>query len=619
MTKRSYGAPSNAACAEPRRRVSMTGNLLRGWTAGSVVVLGLLLVAHSPARAGVTCQASLDRTSGAVGDQLVLSLEIEGDVRQIEEPRLPSIAGFESYGGGQSQRFSFINGQVHASHSYTWYLRSLQEGEFEIPSIEVVADGQSYRTQKIPVTISAAGAGSGASPPSSGAPQGAPAPQEATRGGQAGDDFFVSMSVDRDTVVVGEQIVLTFSFYRGVRGSVFDSPQYSPPTTEGFWREDLPPEKHSTISVQGQPYNVTQISYALFPTRTGSLEVGEAVVRIPQDRFGSLFRRRQPRGDLVLRAPAIPITVQALPPGAPANFTGTVASGLTLKVQTDRESLPAGEALTLSMRLEGAGYLAAARKPQLPELPAFREHDSGSTLDSRPVGGQLWGSLRVEKLLIAREEGVHEFPSIAYSYFDTQKGRYVQLSARPFTIEVTPAEQAQISSFATGGKTEIEILGKDILHIQPTTAGMRPYRGARLGQASTWILAALPPVLWIASSVLATRRRRLLADPGRLRAARALKDARAKLNQEGIASQRAAEALDLWIGARSGRSAVGLRREDATRWLASREISQELIREFDAFLDRCDAARYASAAEGDDFRDTAEQLLQRLEKELGRA
>jgi hypothetical protein len=64
---------------------------------------------------------------------------------------------------------------------------------------------------------------------------------------------------------------------------------------------------------------------------------------------------------------------------------------------------------------------------------------------------------------------------------------------------------------------------------------------------------------------------------------------------------------------------VGLRREDATRWLASREISQELIREFDAFLDRCDAARYASAAEGDDFRDTAEQLLQRLEKELGRA
>jgi hypothetical protein len=427
------------------------------------------------------------------------------------------------------------------------------------------------------------------------------------------------MSVDRDTVVVGEQIVLTFSFYRGVRGGIFDSPQYTPPTTEGFWREDLPPEKHSTISVQGQPYNITQISYALFPTRTGTLEVGEAVVRIPEDRFGSLFRRRQPRGDLILRAPGIPIVVQSLPPGAPADFTGTVASDLNLKVQTDRESLPAGEALTLSLRLEGAGYLAGARKPQLPELQAFREHDSGSTLDSRPVGGQLWGSLRVEKLLIARDEGMQTIPSIHYSYFDTQKRRYLQLSTRPIQIEVTPSEQAQISSFATGGKTEIEILGQDILHIQPTHAGMRPHGGPRYARASTWILAVIAPAFWFASSVLATRRRRLLADPRRLRAGRALREARARLQEDGPASRRAAEAMDLWLAARAGWSSAGMRRAEGTDWLRSRGLDEELVREYELFLERCDAARFASAGDDKELRDAAGLLLERLEKEVGRA
>ncbi len=374
----------------------MTGSSNRAWSILPVVVMGLMLLGTSVGEAAVSCEASLDRSSAALGDQLILTLAIEGEVRQIEEPRPPVIEGFEVYGGGQSQRFSFVNGQVHASHSYTWYLRPQREGEFEIPEIEVVADGRSYRTQKIPVKILGKGKTPATSRSNSQSPSQSSPPSESTQGGRPGDEFFVSMSVDRDTVVVGEQVVLTFSFHRGVRGSVFDSPQYTPPTTEGFWREDLPPEKHSTLNVKGQLYNVTQISYAIFPTHTGQLEVGEAVVRIPEDRFGSLFRRRRARGDTVLRAPAIPLVVQALPPGAPSDFTGTVAAGLSLKVRTDRQRLPEGEALTLTLQLEGRGYLAAARKPLLPEMPAFREHDSGSTLDSRPVGGQLWGNLRVE-------------------------------------------------------------------------------------------------------------------------------------------------------------------------------------------------------------------------------
>ena len=43
------------------------------------------------------------------------------------------------------------------------------------------------------------------------------------------------------------------------------------------------------------------------------------------------------------------------------------------------------------------------------------------------------------------------------------------------------------------------------------------------------------------------------------------------------------------------------------------------MHDYDRLLDRCDAARFASASEADDLRESANVLLERLEKELGRA
>ena len=619
-----------------------------------VVAMWFLFLVATPAVATVSCSARLDRHTAVVGEQVVLTLDVEGDVRTIEDPHLPDFGPFEVYGGGESQRFSFVNGQVHTSHSYTWYLRPLQAGEFELPPIEVLAGGKTYRTRKIPLSVSAAKKRStsgtatpgnpapgnsspgtttppGSTPGSSGRASSRPAsPASASgsvsslagggaisRGGAPGDDFFVTMSVDRDTVVVGEQVILTFSFYRGIRGSIFNRPQYSPPATEGFWREDLPPERHDTVTLQGESYEVTSILYALFPTRTGSLEVGEAVVRIPEDTFGSFFRQRRRRGNIVLRAPALPLAVRSLPSGAPSDFSGTVAAGLKLKIETDRQNLQVGDALTVALDLSGRGYLASAGKPHLPKLDAFREHDSGSSLDSKPMGGQLLGKLRVESLLIPQKAGDYQIPAVHYSYFDTDQRRYLTLSTRPVTIRVAPSDQPDLASFSTGGKSEIEILGQDILHIQPITAQMRPYRGPMFLRTTTWILAAMPVLIWLASSVFLRRRQRLLADPRRLQAQKALRNARRRLQEMGDPPQRASEALMVWMADKSGRPAAGLTRSEFARWLAGRGISENLRAHVEDFLDRADRARFAASGGGEELVEEASRLLELLEKEGG--
>jgi hypothetical protein len=563
----------------------------------------------------------VDRSQLAVGEQVVLTLNVEGDVRKIEDPKLPDFGPFEVYGGGQSQSFSFVNGKVHASHTYTWYLRPLEPGNFALPPISVMADGTKYHTKKIPLSVQPAGSSksptprqnSPAAPPAHGSSS-----SKSTRSGGPGDDYFVSMTVDRDTVVVGEQVVLTFTFYRGMRGGLFDSPQYTPPTTEGFWREDLPPERHSTMNVQGYPYDITQILYALFPTRSGELRIGEAVVRIPQDPFGSFFRRRTPRGDITLSAPSLPVYVKELPPRAPAGFDGTVGSDLELSLKTDRKSLSVGDALTVSLELSGGGYLAAATKPELPQLPTFRQHDSGSSLDSGPSGGELRGSLKVEKLLIPQKEGNYTIPALSYVYYDTKRDRYRRLTTKPIEIAVSPSDEAPVSSFATGGKTEIAILGQDILHIQAVSGVLRPYEGPLIFRRTTWVLGAVVPLIWLASVLLASRRRRLLADPLGQRASRARKLAAARLSGDGSDAQRASEALMVWFGAKARRPVSGFTRGELLDWLKEKRAPEVLVKQVDTLLDHCDRARFAAAGEETKLVDEAKTLLLALEKELGR-
>ena len=99
---------SGRAIALTRRR------LLLGAVLGALVTLGVA----SNARAAVSCRAAVDRSQLAVGEQVVLTLNVEGDVRKIEEPSLPDFGPFEVYGGGKSESFSFVNGKVHASHTY---------------------------------------------------------------------------------------------------------------------------------------------------------------------------------------------------------------------------------------------------------------------------------------------------------------------------------------------------------------------------------------------------------------------------------------------------------------------------------------------------------------------
>jgi len=573
------------------------------------VVLGLALLAAG-AEAAVDVGASLDHDSIRAGDQVVLTVTVTGDARNVEPPTLPALTDFRIFRGGQSQRFSFVNGQASAEHTFTYYLQPQSEGRFTIGAIEIVADGQTVRTPPLKLEVLAAEAAR----PSDSEP--APDPRDDDAPAQ---DAFVTMDVDRDTVVVGEQVVLTFGFYRATRLSAFDSPEYTPPRTEGFWREDLPPERHTTRVIRSRRYQVTEIQYALFPTRAGNLTIGEAIVRLPDDPFGNFFRRndrRRSSGPKVLRAAPINVHVQSLPEPVPSGFTGTVAEGLRLDATVDRRELDEGEAVTLALKLEGTGNLPGAALPDLDFLEdAFRVHDAGGGADKRPQGGRLRGVRLVESLLVPRTAGTVVIPSVEYTYFDTGRRDYVTLSTQPIALEVNAVEGGGAGVFVGGRKSEIELLARDIQHIAPVPGTISPWSGPLPNRVGFYAAIAVPALAWVVSTGLARRREKLLADPRRHRQARALSDAQRELKSEGAAAEVIVRALHGWAADRFDRAAAGLTHDEVVDLVTGHGAGDALARRLRTVLERCDAARFAPlGSDADDLKDETRVLLDQLEE-----
>jgi hypothetical protein len=125
---------------------------------GPFVAIGLLaasclLVPVAYAQGDVSFTASVDKTTLSLDDQLTLTLTVEGQMRSVPEPRLPSLEGFQVYSSGRSQQFSLVNGQFSASVAFNYILQPTAVGKHTIGSAEITLDGQTYRTQPIEVEV----------------------------------------------------------------------------------------------------------------------------------------------------------------------------------------------------------------------------------------------------------------------------------------------------------------------------------------------------------------------------------------------------------------------------------------------------------------------------------
>lgn len=548
-------------------------------------------------------------SSSTIGDQETVSytLEVSGaDASDIVSPSPPDAEGLVlvSTSVSRGTNISITNGNVSRSVSYTWHYRPEREGTARILETSVVVGNQSFRASAVTVEV---------------VPQ-AQRPQRRRRSPFGGfnlfddptpaapaavteQDIFIRAHQSSREAYLNEQVTLDYQLYFRPGTLPRNSRQSDSWDAEGFWREELNLSENQTPEIiveNGIRYQMVSIRrVAVFPTRPGELSIDPlkiaSEVKSPDaDPFSSFFHAYS----TVERAsPALNITSKALPPGAPDGFSGAVGN-YQLRADLSQNELEVGEALQLTVTVEGLGNIALIEPPE-PDIPGiFEIYDPEVNTSKSENGNLIQGRKTFTWLMIPRSNGTFQIPPIRFVFFDPSREEYIIRTAdlNPVSITGTSSGPVAVTSTASGFPVDdIALLKRD----PRWSVVNRP----PLHHRPWFYLLLFVPVLGLtAMGILRRRATRLATDTAWARNRRAhplarkhLKNAKKLLGGGNPDEFYAALELAVlgFLGNRLNISERGLTRPQLAYLLAEAGVPATIQRELIQFLDACDAARFA--------------------------
>lgn len=471
-------------------------------------------------------QASLSRTAVAAGETVELHLRTTADA--TEAPDLsPLEDDFEILGVSEVSRTSIVNGRYDQSREWVVRLLPLREGVSEVPAVSLGGD---------PATASAPQAIH-----RSAAPTATPGYEDQRTQGSARPVAFVEASVDQDSPYVQGQVLLRVKI---LSTEPIVSGRMSEVEVEGALVEQVGDDRSYKTTRGGQEYRVFERSFALFPQRSGELEIGpvafDGLVRDDARRRnarrrrssgsvfgGSLFAELEammgddffgPRGQPV-RAQSESLVLDVRPRPADAGGRWWLpAEKVTLSEEwdADPETLTVGEQATRTLIVRALGVsrdqIPELELPEVAGLKQYREPADEQTVHT----DRGLGALEAQKtVLIATEPGNYVLPEVQLEWWDTSAERLRVATLPERRIRVVAA--AGDSHPATAAVAPLEIGGsrpEAPAAAAATDGGREAVRGLSSWSAAAAIAAALA-LAALSSFAWLRRRGRRAGDSGR--------------------------------------------------------------------------------------------------------
>lgn len=579
------------------------------------IVLCVLLPTGAARAQDATFQAAVDKNPVGMGDQFTLtfSLSSSGGAGGTNL-KVPDLSKFRIMSGpNQSSSMQFINGAVSSSVSYSYVLEPKEIGKLTIGSASIEAGGKTYHTNPIAIEVV-----KGSSKPK----QQSAAPDDASA--QIGDNVFLRAVVSKTHVLQGEQINLAYKLYYKV--NVLD---WGPDKTSdliGFWGEEVETPKGIPATVEvvnGKQYKVSTLKLmALFPTQSGSLEIGPMAIkasvqvqsRRSLDPFDSFFSNPFGRNVVVgIKSEPVKVKVDPLPSGAPPDFKGAVGK-FAMSTTVDKKSTRTNEPVTLKVTISGTGNIKLLESPAV-ELPADFEQYSPKVSEniSRPQG-LISGSKSFEYLLIPRYPGLKVIKPVTFSYFDLGKKEYVRLRSPQIELNVEQGAASPPPLVAGSSQEDVRLLSQDIRFIKVgQIAFTRP--GEYLYTSAGFLALLLLPLAALAGVFIYSRQRQaVFQDQVGYRNRRAMKVAQKGLKQAAYLLKESAgtpntkqrlrfyaevsRALWKYLGDKLNIPQAEFSVEGAIAELSRRGVETDLQQSLRMVLESCDMARFAPTSMG---------------------
>jgi len=478
--------------------------------------LTLILWAAAAAAQPLSITSSVDRTSLALNQQLVLTVELSGEgANAVGRIDLPDVSEFLAMigSGGTSQNIQIINGKMSAQKSFTYFYQTIKEGSFTIPPVSVTHKGQAVSSKPIALTVSSA-----AAPPagSSGSGQGVTAPGQAQTlpASEASDeDLFIRALVNKRQVYQNEPVIVTFRIYTRVNVSGYALTKL--PETAGFWSEDIPlPQQPQTRNevINGRKYVVADLKkMAMFPTSPGRVEIGSLGVdcdvrvqarRRSNDIFDSFFDDPFFGRTMRRTVQSRPVSIEVLPfpeAGKPASFSG-LAGKFAIQASIDKKEVTTNEAITFKVVVSGEGNIKTIPRPNVLLPRDFEQYEPRVSENIQRTGDRISGSKSFEYVLVPRFPGEQRIRPITLSFFDLASRRYATVSTPEIVIPVAKGS-GDVAVVPSGlSKEEVALINQDIRFIKLNAPEWRR-KGGEFHRSGWFILLWILPLLALAAAL----------------------------------------------------------------------------------------------------------------------
>jgi len=584
----------------------------------------LILCAALAARAEIAAQASLTSSQVGTGEPFQLIVQVTSDEKAQDLP-WPQVEGLQNFSvaknsaASQSSQTTIVNGRVSNRTLYvvnfTYTLTAQKPGTFSLGPIRYAYKTYDRNMGSAQITVTKQEPGLTSTPTLS------------KRKAYVGEQVFYNLRIVAGPGV--QQINLVQDLQKLIG--------------EKFWFQRMDKQvEGKAMKINGENARVYDMRIVLFPLLAGKAELAGIPIEYTQV---SKTQRRRPSsvfdmfddeffgsgGSVVnMSATASPVEmeVEPLPPGAPADFTGSVGE-YSLTAAIDKPSLPAGDAVTLTVTIKGDGEPKTITKPKLPDLAQFEVFEPEVSANSAPQGNTLVTVKTFKYVMVPHRRGDYELGPVSFAYFDPKRKEYAEARSQPIRIAVTPGKESDYAPQRVMSQREIADIGSDIRHIK-TAAALRSEDDFLYKRAWYWLLFPPTPVAFAMLLLVRTRSRRLASDATLKRKTLAGAQLKRRLKEAGDAlKQRDSRGFykalsQAVVGFASDKTNVefrGLTLEEAKARLKAKGAGEAASAEYAKVLQACDFGQFGGGDRDEkawkEALAGAENLLRMLDRELG--
>ena len=379
-------------------------------------------------------RSDVDRRAISMGESLRLT--ITGDASErLDQLDLAALQfDWEILSSSSSTNTSFINGSRSTTRTLTLDLLPLRDGLLSIPALSTGGK----RTTPIAITVN---------------------PQTVSADG--GDSVRFSIDIDKQSVYIQEQIVLTVTIEQAIN---LDGAEVTQLELENAIVEELT-RRNFQRQINGRLWRVTQLRYAIYPQQRGTLEIPSLALTAREVLPGrSLLGARLGKRFRLSEEP-VSITVKPVP----ESFTGSVwlpANSLELTQSWSKapETMEIGDSTTRTLSLAADGLLSS----QLPPITSMSDSSSISGIRVYPdqessdqierTEGFLGKRTRSEAI-VASGSGSWTLPQVRVPWWNT-KTDTLEYAVLPSTTISVGSPIVDIPSVPTAVATAANVRGE---------------------------------------------------------------------------------------------------------------------------------------------------------------